>query len=189
MSADLERRYVGECRIDPDNDRRIRGYAIKFGTRSVDLGGFFEIINPSAVDRSLRSADVHAYYSHNPERVLGRTGAGTLQIRKDSTGLAVTIDPPSSAADIIESINRGDITGMSFGFRVPEGGDEWRMDGGMPLREVNDMELSEVSIVAKPAYKSTSVQVSQRSLDSLREFKQSSKWTKAETDRRLRLAR
>lgn len=190
MSADLERRFSGECRADLSEGRRITGYAIRFNSRSVDLGGFVEIIRPEAVKRSLRSPDVHAYWNHNSDRVLGRTGAGTLQIRSDSKGLAVDIDPPRWADDILESIERGDVTGMSFGFRVPDGGDEWEMDedAGLVLRTVHDMVIREVSPVSKPAYPSTEVQVSQRSLDALREFQRSTAAYKAATARRLRLA-
>ncbi len=192
MSADLERRYIGgECRADVEDGRRIRGTAIVFNSRSVNLGGFREIIRPSAVDRTIRDAmDVHAFWNHDSGEVLGRTTSGTMQLRKTSRGLDVIIDPPSWADKILESIHRGDVTGMSFGFHVPDGGDEWRLDDDlMPLREVHDMTVSEVSIVSKPAYKSTDVVVSKRSLDALMEFRLSNRWTRADTDRRLRLAR
>ena len=186
MSADLERRYIGgECRADVEDGRRIRGYAIRFNSRSVDLGGFVEVIKPEAVDRSLKSQDVHAYWNHNSDKVLGRTGAGTLQLRKDSRGLAVIIDPPSWASDVIESVQRGDVTGMSFGFRVVS--DDWRMEDGLPLREVTDMIVSEVSIVSKPAYPSTDVSVSKRSIEALREFTALMAPTRDPRVRRLRL--
>ncbi len=190
MSADLERRFLGECRVDAggSDDRRIRGTAIVFNSRSVDLGGFTEIIKPEAIDRTISEAlDVHAFWNHDSGEVLGRTRAGTLQLRKEKRGMSVIIDPPSWADKILESIRRGDVTGMSFGFRVVT--DEWRMEDGMPLREVVDMVVSEVSIVSKPAYQATDVMVSKRSLDALNEFKQANRWTRAETDRRLRLAR
>jgi HK97 family phage prohead protease len=189
MSAELERRFLGECRADVDGgDRRIRGTAIVFNSRSVNLGGFHEVILPGAVDRTLTEAmDVHAFWNHDSGEVLGRTRAGTLQLRKGQRGLDVIIDPPSWADKILESIRRGDVTGMSFGFRVPEGGDDWRMgDDGMPLREVHDMIVSEVSIVSKPAYQSTNV--SARSLDALREFVRKD-WRQDKRAVRLRLAR
>lgn len=187
MSADLERRFVGECRVDVADGRRIRGTAIVFNSRSLDLGGFTEIIAPEAVDRTLNDAlDVHAFWNHDSGEVLGRTRAGTLQLRKVQRGLQVVIDPPSWADKIVESINRGDVTGMSFGFRVLT--DDWRMEDGKPLREVQDMVISEVSIVSKPAYPATDVMVSQRSLDALREFQRSPAARRAEATRRLRLA-
>jgi HK97 family phage prohead protease len=99
---------------------------------------------------------------------LGRTRAGTLALSKDQRGLRIEIDPPQWAKSRLESIERGDVTGMSFGFHVLD--DEWR-DGedGHPLRLVTDMRVSEVSIVTFPAYQQTDVTVAMRSLDAYRE--------------------
>jgi len=192
MSADLERRYLGECRADTVDERRIRGTAIVFNSLSVNLGGFREIIKPEAVDRTFSEGlDVRALADHDPAKVLGRTRSGTLQLRKDKSGLQVVIEPDpeiSYAKDIMRAVSRGDISGMSFGFRVLE--DEWREDPdtGAPIRDVLDMRISEVSIVSFPAYEATSVQVSQRSLNALKEFQFSTAAHKANTLRRLRLA-
>jgi uncharacterized protein len=119
MSAvsNIERRYaIGEVRVDTDGDRKIRGLAIVFNSRSVDLGGFIEIIKPEAVDRTLREGlDVRALVDHDTSKILGRTRAGTLQLRKGRSGLEVLIDPPNTTAarDILESMERGDVTGMA----------------------------------------------------------------------------
>ncbi len=136
----------------------IQGYAIVFNSRSVDLGGFQEIIRPEAVTRTLRDAlDVRALVDHKSAKVLGRVSAGTLKLRTDSRGLAVEIDPPDTtvARDVLELIRRRDISGMSFAFRTLK--DEWRMDGDTPIREVLDMSVREVSVVTFPAYPTTSV--------------------------------
>jgi HK97 family phage prohead protease len=157
-NADVERRAFGECRVDLLEDRKIRGYALVFNKASVDLGGFREVILPEAVDRTLREGlDVRALVDHDTSKVLGRMKAGTLALRKTSVGLQVEIDPPNTTAarDILESVNRGDVSGMSFAFHVLE--DDWRIDDGMPLREVMDMRISEVSVVTFPAYPDTSV--------------------------------
>jgi len=164
--ADLERRAFAECRVEQDG-KRLRGYAIVFNQKSVDLGGFREVILPEAVDRTLKEAiDVRALVDHDSSKVLGRTTAGTLTLRKKATGLYIDIDPPNTTAsrDILESVRRGDVTGMSFAFRVLE--DDWRESEGMPLREVIDMRISEVSIVSFPAYPDTEV-----SLRALERFK------------------
>lgn len=168
-ASNLERRYaLGEVRVESDGDRKIRGMAIVFNSRSVNLGGFTEIIKPEAVDRTISEGlDVRALVDHDTSKILGRTRAGTLQLRKTRNGLEVLIDPPNTTAarDIMESMERGDVTGMSFGFRVLT--DDWRMEDGEPLREVTDMRVSEVSIVTFPAYPETSV-----ALRSLQAFQQ-----------------
>jgi len=168
---DLERRFVpGEIRADVDTSRRINGYAIVFNALSVDLGGFREIIKPEAVNRTLEEAlDVRALVDHKSSKVIGRTRAGTLALRKDRKGLHVDIDTAdtTSGRDVLVSVRRGDISGMSFAFRVLT--DEWRMEDGEAIRDVFDMTISEVSIVSFPAYQQTSVEVAQRSLRAFRE--------------------
>jgi len=163
----VERRAFVECRAEAsDNGKKIRGYAIRFMAKSEDLGGFVEYIAPSAVDRTISEGlDVRALVDHDSGKVLGRTRAGTLALRKDSKGLAITIEPDeeiSYAKDIMRAVARGDVSGMSFGFRTLE--DEWNYDGKTPVRTVTDMRISEVSIVTFPAYKQTDVTVAQRSL-------------------------
>lgn len=169
----VERRSFTECRAEAsDNGKKIRGYAIRFNALSEDLGGFRELIAPEAVDRTLNEGlDVRALVNHNTDMVIGRTRSGTLQLRKDSKGLVITIEPDEEityARDAMRAVARGDISGMSFGFRVLE--DSWEYDSkaaqshNVPIRTIHDMRVSEVSLVAYPAYQQTSVEVAQRSL-------------------------
>jgi uncharacterized protein len=160
-----ERRFVtGELRADL-GARRLVGHAVVFNRKSVDLGGFREIILPEAVDRTLReAADVRALVDHDSSKVIGRTRAGTLRLSTDATGLRAEIDLPNTsvARDLLESVSRGDISGMSFAFRTLE--DDWHTEEGLPVREVKDMRMSEVSVVSFPAYPDTDVSVAMRSL-------------------------
>jgi Escherichia/Staphylococcus phage prohead protease len=168
--ADIERRFLaGDIRADADSHSRIHGYAIVFNVMSQDLGGFREIIKPEAVSRTLEEAlDVRALVDHDSGKVIGRTRAGTLELRKDRKGLRVNIDTADTTAgrDVLVSVRRGDLSGMSFAFRTLT--DEWRMEDGEAIREVLDMTISEVSIVSFPAYQQTSVETAQRSLQEFR---------------------
>lgn len=160
MDTEQIRRAQREATIGSLDGKRLDGFAIVFNSLSVDLGGFREQIAPEAVDRALNEgSDVRALFDHDPGKVLGRTRAGTLTLRKDSKGLRAVIEPDleiSYARDVVRSVARGDISGMSFGFRVLA--DSWDYEGKMPLRTVTDMRLSEVSVVSWPAYEATSVQ-------------------------------
>lgn len=164
------------ARITAGESRRIRGTAIVFNSLSEklgnELGGYFrEIIEPTAVDRSLRNgADFYAFFNHDTGRILGRTKSGTLRANKSSQGLEVVIDPPDTndARDVVALIERGDVDGMSFRFTAM-GEDEtwWSKYEGIPLRKVKDMLIHEVSVVTYPAYPDTSVAM--RSLGAFQE--------------------
>lgn len=136
----------------------IAGYAVVFNSLSRDLGGFREVIAPGAFAGSLAGGDIRALWSHDHGIVLGRTKAGTLKITEDKKGLRVEIKPPQSAAGYVESIRRGDVDGMSFGFMVDR--DDWtRAQDGTTVRTVTEGRLVEVSPVAFPAYPASSVGV------------------------------
>jgi HK97 family phage prohead protease len=156
--AEIEQRSYQESRVSLSLDQHFEGYAIVFNVKSEDLGGFREIIMPEAVARTLREGlDVRALVDHDSSKVIGRTSAGTLALTVDRHGLKVSIDPPktSIARDLVESVRRGDISGMSFSFRTLD--DQWRMEDGLPIREVTDMRIREVSVVTFPAYSATEI--------------------------------
>jgi HK97 family phage prohead protease len=161
--SDLEIRTCdgGELRVESRGVAKIiRGYAIVFDRLSENLGGFREIITPAAVDRTLKDGvDLRALVDHDSARIIGRLSAGTLRVEKDGKGLRVEIDPPetTSAQDIVQSIQRRDVTGMSFAFRTMPDGDDWDFKTDPPTRHVTDMLIREVSVVTFPAYPSTEV--------------------------------
>src|SRR3546814_4468734 len=94
-------------------------------------------------------------FDHDRGRVLGRSSTGTLRLKEDDKGLAVEIDLPdtSDGRDVATLIQRGDVSGMSFGFRVTH--DEWDETVDPPVRTVHAVELREVSVVSEPAYEGT----------------------------------
>ena len=165
----LERRAsVGRATVAGTASHPIlRGMAIVFNERSQDLGGFVEIIKPEAMKRTVdEGIDLRAFFDHDPAKILGRQSAGTLRTEVTPQGLTVEIDPPrlTDPPNLMESIQRGDITGMSFSFRTMPNGDDWKRDGDKIVRYVTDMRVYEVSIVSMPAYEQTDVEVALRTL-------------------------
>jgi uncharacterized protein len=137
---------------------RIVGYAAVFDSLSEDLGGFRERVRVGAFTRSLRDgADVRALVDHNPSEILGRVKSHTLTLRPTARGLLAYIDPPNTtrARDLMESIRRGDVDGMSFGFKTVA--DEWHSEDGVEVRDLTDVDLFDVSVVTFPAYPATEV--------------------------------
>ncbi len=146
--------------------RTIGGYAAVFGATAEIGSSFRETIAPGAFSSAL-DQDVRALIDHNWGRVIGRTTAGTLRLRQDGVGLAVEIDLPDTTdgRDLATLIDRGDISGMSFGFVVTK--QSWDETGDVPTRTIEAVDLREVSVVAFPAYDDTSVAL--RSLQGARD--------------------
>lgn len=153
----MERRYfeIEELRAEENGDgvTEIKG-KIPYNSKSLDLGGFEEMIEPGAFARSIREADQVALWSHDPSRPLGRKSRGTLVLDDRKTGLFFTIAPPDNSwgRDALVSVRRGDVNMASFGFSVPDEGDSWSERGGKILRRLLDVDLFELSPVVFGAY-------------------------------------
>ena len=138
---DLERRYVpqgsAEMRVEtPDEGQeRIVHHAPAWDVLSQELWLEFTSVGVIPVkERFTRGAfsdvidgDVVAIRDHDSSRVLGRTLSGTLRLEEDEIGLRYEVEPPdtSDGRDVVALINRGDLRGSSFSFRVAQGGDRW----------------------------------------------------------------
>lgn len=162
MSEAMERRVLceeAEVRAEKGDDGnvKIRGYAAVFNTLSSDLGGFRERLHPTAFDAVLRkNPDVRGLFNHDPNYLLGRTRSGTLRLYADEKGLGYTIDPPKSRTDVLEALERGDVTGSSFAFTIARDGEEWVEENGKLIREVRKVAgLFDVGPVVYPAYPDT----------------------------------
>jgi len=147
-------------------DRVLEGYSARFNKYSEDLGGFREKIKPGAFNEAIKNSDVRALFNHDPNIVLGRSKAGTLDLHEDNKGLFMRVKLPNTrtADELVESIDRGDITQQSFGFTIAE--DSWRTSE--KYGEVRTIEkigtLFDVSAVTFPAYPDTTVALESRTL-------------------------
>jgi len=163
-----------EIREDDDGNRTLTGYAVKWEKKSHVLGYFMkfrEQFKKGAFAESLNKDDQRFLWSHDTSKVLGRTKNNTLRLTEDDIGLRVELDLPKTTLgdDAYESIKRGDVDGMSFGFRMEDHEIE-EPDDDLPLRTVKKARLLEVSAVAFPAYPDS--EVSARGYDPLKEHQE-----------------
>lgn len=155
---ELERRYTkapAEIRATEDA-KKIAGYAAMFRKESSNLGGFVEDIDPTAFNKSRGDGwpDVMARYNHDDNLLLGTVAAETLALTIDDTGLSYEVTPPSTRADVLELVTRGDVQKSSFAFRVVE--DDWSQTSqGFPKRTLVRVQLVDVAPVNVPAYPDT----------------------------------
>ena len=161
---------VDEFEVREDSDgMHLEGYAALFNSRSENLGGFTETIQPGAFRTSLKARnDIKLLWNHDTGAVMGSTRAGTLSLLEDARGLRVsaTLPDTSHGRDARELVRRGDVTGFSFGFSMPaRGGDSWNSEG--TERVLKSVRLHEVSLTPFPAYQQTNGTASVRGLDKI----------------------
>lgn len=124
------------------------------------FGKFVERIKAGAFGRALKkNPNVRILLNHNWDRDLGGTDSN-LKLEEDSIGLharAVIHDH-----EVAEDARSGNLVGWSFGFCDTEDGVTITEEDGLPVRNVRDLELFEVSLLnrkAIPAYDGTLVTV------------------------------
>lgn len=121
-------------------------------------GEYIEIIRSGALDGADLS-DSRLLYNHDTNKVpLARTPK-TMQFTLSTAGLSMRAQLPKTeeARSVYEAIKRGDLSGMSFMFKVPPGGDSY--DPATNTRTINKIDkVYEVSVVPFPAYPQTSVE-------------------------------
>ena len=146
--------------------RTATGHAALFGVRTDICGWWTEEVASGAFSKSLREDDILAVHTHDTGRVVGRTGAGTLTLREDKKGLAFENDLPNTTDgnDLMVSIERRDIAGMSIGFIATK--EEWDQTVEPPHRTILEARLFEITYCALPQYPETEVGL--RSLEAAR---------------------
>ncbi len=193
IDTEIERRDLGielsEFRLDrPEGGRaRLVGYAAVFNKLSEEIMGFRERIAPGSFSNSLaKPDDIRALVDHDPSMILGRNKSGTLKLEENTKGLKATIKLPDTqpGRDIAVSVERGDVTGMSFGFQTIT--DEWNIEDGQDVRTLKEVKLFDVSVVTYPAYPDTTVAV--RSMNLWIKSKKQARDYRREMENRLRLA-
>ena len=147
----------------------VEGYASVFEKRSGNLGGFIEKVKPSAFTKTLQEADVRALWNHDPQFLLGRTSAQTLDISVDNNGLYYRALLPNTSygKDLAELLERRDVRESSFTFFKVQ--DEWDLtEEGYPMRSLVEVGLIDVAPVTFPAYEDATSGVARRAaLDGL----------------------
>lgn len=153
-----------------ERPRYFEGYSSVFNKRAAIgnplKGGFLEEIAPGAYTKTITEADQRHLLDHNSFYVVSRRSAGTLEQTQDAFGLLVRSNLDynlSYVNDMAANVVNGNLTGMSIGFRVPEGRDEWgtahmeTRDGSVEveLRTIREIALLENSTVTFPAYEDT----------------------------------
>lgn len=159
---------------EEDGKIYLSGYFARFNEPYKVCEGWVETISPGAFSRCLATeCDVKALWNHNHDLVLGSRANGTLVLEETAEGLYGTVEinqNDRAAMDAYARIERGDVSGCSFGFDCQV--DQFTEEDGTyrtVIREVYP--LYEVSPCVFPAYESTSIEARAR-LDAMKAQKE-----------------
>ena len=140
-----------EFRAEEDNNVVV-GYGSVFNSMSNDLGGFREVIAPTAFEGRLED-DVRFLFNHDPNMLLARSTNGTLKMSVDKVGLRYEAQIPdtSTGRDVLTLLRNNTLNQNSFAFVVED--DSWEVQDGMNIRTINKVSmLADISLVSYPAY-------------------------------------
>lgn len=156
--AEIDQHAIQRAASD-DGPIGFRGHAAVFGRRTWIGGkrwGWWEEVDSGAFSKTIKEADVRFLINHDPNLLLARNKARTLRLSEDKVGLDCDADmaPTTYGRDLAISLERGDISQMSFafdviGYRVGEAED------GKELITLTELRLWDVSVVTYPAYAET----------------------------------
>lgn len=165
VRADLDDRAITRAEDDDEEDgestvRKFRGHALVFDKRTWIGGrswGFWEEIAPGATKKTIGEADIRFLINHDPSLLLARRKAGSLTLAEDKAGLRTDADldtRQSYTSDVVISLERGDISQMSFAFE-PIAWERSEVEDGNMLIRFTELRLFDVSVVTFPAYEET----------------------------------
>ena len=157
---------------DENNEPIIEGYFAVFNSDYELWDGASESIAPGAFDKTI-SGDIRALINHDTTLVLGRTSAGTLELKVDSRGLwgRIRINPnDQDAMNLHARVERGDVSQCSFGFFIISEETEFREDGSIHWT-LTEVEVFEVSCCTFPAYEETSISARKNDLKTIEQRK------------------
>ncbi len=166
MSTELQRRIIPaeelEVRSEQDGKKKkVSGYGIVYNRETHLWDDLYEVVRPGAATKILaKNPDIRCALNHDDMHIFGRTKSGTLVLEENKKGVKYTADPPDAqwARDAIASIERGDIDGSSFTFRVKEEKLTKRKNGTI-LREILEFErIGEMGPVVNPQYEETTAE-------------------------------
>ncbi len=137
-----------------------KGHAAVFEKKALIRGWFFEWteeVARGAFKKTIKEADVRFLINHDPNLVLARSraGSGTLRLKEDDIGLDTDADlaPTSYGQDLAISLEREDVTQMSYAFEVMK--ETWDWDADPVSRTIEEVRLWDVSAVTYPAFTET----------------------------------
>lgn len=153
-------------RADDGDGLTLEGYAAVFDSPTeIDSweGKFLEVIQRGAFKKTIKDRKPVLMFDHGQHPMVGQMPLGQIRsIREDAKGLYISARLSDNwlVQPVRDAIADGGIEGMSFRFRPVR--DLWSdpvKRGGLRVRTLIELAVSELGPVVMPAYRDTSVSV------------------------------
>ena len=148
-------------KIQSNSNLELIGTPIVFDEPTIindPMGSYKEVIKRGALDTA-DLTDIRLLYNHDTNKLPLARVPKTMQFTVDEKGLHMraTLPDTEEAKAVHTAGSRGDLTGMSFAFKVPKDGSSY--DAKTNTRTITKIEkVYECSVVPFPAYQKTSVE-------------------------------
>ena len=174
MATVADRGRTRKERIGPDAfGWQIREFAKLQGELASMIDAEAAAVRIEAARQALERRNVHVLAGHSYDRPLGdlRSGTATVASTREAVSFEVSLPDddamPSYMSDVVRMIRGGLAGGISPGFRVPPAStvrdaETLEPEPGNPgvnVRVINQAVLFELSVVTRPAYSETDVDV------------------------------
>lgn len=163
--------FKNEIKIRAENEEEsgmyIEGYFTVFNQKTELWNGWYEQIAVGAMDNSVKNNDIRCLFNHESGNVLGRMSSGTLEVKTDDYGLWGKVkinENDKMAMDVYARVQRGDISGCSFGFYSTS--ESYVEKGDDIIWTVEEADTIEISVCAFPAYKQTEIEARKKNSES-----------------------
>ena len=174
LATRADRGRIRKERLGPDSlGWQIREFEKLQAQMAQAIEGAVDQARLELLEEALERRNVHILSGHSFDRPLGDMKRGTARVTSDAERLAFEVDLPDVAdmptymSDAVKMVRTGRAGGVSPGFRVPpksavpnaERLDPEPGNPGVMIRTVSQAVLYEISVVSRPAYGSTAVDV------------------------------
>lgn len=152
---------IRNAQIQSNKELELIGTPIVFEQETIindPMGSYKEVIKREALDTADLS-DIRLLYNHDMNKIPLARVPRTMQFSIDNDGLHMRATLPNTedAKAVHTAVCRGDLSGMSFAFKVPKDGSFY--DSKTNTRTITKIEkVYECSVVPFPAYQTTSIE-------------------------------
>ena len=140
-TASFQMKFM-EVKVSEDGKIKIKGFA-----STPDIDRYDDIVNPTAFANAMKTymANPVVLLGHDQSKVLGKV----IEYDLSNKGLEVTVELSNDIDNCFHNIQEKNLRGFSIGYITKSA--TYREENNREIREITELDLIEISVVATPA--------------------------------------